>query len=179
MIRDLIFIDESWRPYHGLVGGSNARKSIAGYSEAAFGCKNCTRNCGYPERPVLLAVSCRPQPCLVMYNFMELLKAIRAETGLTQSAFAERLGVSTVLIAMLKTGQKEPTKKFVNNLAEKMNVMPQSIIPFVYSINKYNENDMSKLEKQLIKLGIKLQSELVKKKAKEHFKWTIDIRILG
>ncbi len=101
-----------------------------------------------------------------MYNFMELLKAIRAETGLTQSAFAEKLGVSTVLIAMLETGQKEPTKKFVNNLAEKMNVMPQSIIPFVYSVNKYNENDMSKLEKQLINLGMKLQGELVKKKAK-------------
>lgn len=101
-----------------------------------------------------------------MYNFMELLKAIRAETGLTQSAFAEKLGVSTVLIAMLETGQKEPTKKFVNNLAEKMDVLPQSIIPFVYNVNKYNEKDMSKLEKQLIKLGMKFQSELVKKKAK-------------
>lgn len=101
-----------------------------------------------------------------MYTFPELLKEIRHETGLTQSALAEKLGVSTVLIAMLETSQKEPTKKFVNNLAEKMNVMPQSIIPFVYSVNKYNENNMSKLEKQLIKLGMKLQSELVKKKAK-------------
>lgn len=166
MFRVFFVIDESWRPYNGLVGGSNARKSIAGYQEVAFGCKNCTRNCSYLEEPVLLAASCRPQPCLVMYNFIELLKAIRAETGLTQSAFAEKLGVSTILITMLETGQREPTKKFVNNLAEKMGVMPQSIIPFVYNINKYNESDMSKLEKQLIKLGMKLQAELIKKKAK-------------
>ncbi len=60
MVRDFSIIDESWRPYHGLVGGSNARKSIAGYSEATFDRKNCARNCGYPEGPVLLAVSCRP-----------------------------------------------------------------------------------------------------------------------
>lgn len=60
MIRVFSIIDESWRPYHGLAGGSNARKSIAGYSKVAFGCENCTRNCGHLERPVLLAVFCRP-----------------------------------------------------------------------------------------------------------------------
>ncbi len=102
----------------------------------------------------------------IMYTFPELLKEIRHETGLTQSAFAEKLNVSAVLVAMLETGQKEPTKKFVENLAHKMRVMPQSIIPFVYNINKYNEDYMSKLEKDLIKLGMKLQHDLIKKKAK-------------
>lgn len=101
-----------------------------------------------------------------MYTFSELLKAIRHETGLTQSAFARKLNVSAVLIAMLETGQKEPTKKFIENLANKMHVMPQSIIPFVYNINRYNEDHMSKLEKDLIKLGMKLQSDLIKKRAK-------------
>lgn len=101
-----------------------------------------------------------------MYTFPELLKEIRRETGLTQSAFAEKLNVSTVLVAMLETGQKEPTKKFVENIANKMRVMPQSIIPFVYNVNKYNENHMSKLEKDLVNLGMKLQRDLIKRKAK-------------
>ncbi len=60
MIRVFSKIDESWRPYHGLVGGNNVRKSIADYSEVTFDRKNCTRNCSYLEESVLLTVSCRP-----------------------------------------------------------------------------------------------------------------------
>ncbi len=60
MIRDISNVDESKRPYNGLVGGSNARKSIADRSEVTFDCENRTRDYNNSERSVLLAVSCRP-----------------------------------------------------------------------------------------------------------------------
>ncbi len=60
MTRDFSKVDESKRPYIGLVGGSNARQSITNHSEVAFVRKNCPRNYGNSERSVLLAVSCRP-----------------------------------------------------------------------------------------------------------------------
>lgn len=60
MIRDFSKVDESKRPYSGLVGGSNARKSVAGRPEVTFDYEDCSRNCSNSERLVLLAVSCRP-----------------------------------------------------------------------------------------------------------------------
>ena len=99
-----------------------------------------------------------------MYDFSELLKNIRKETGLTQSGLASKLEVSTILIAMIESGQKEPSKKFVEILAAKMEVSPRAIIPFVYSINKYSDD--SAFEKRLSQFGMNLQKQLISKKAK-------------
>lgn len=99
-----------------------------------------------------------------MYDFPQLLKAIRKETGLTQVELASRLGVSSALIAMVESGQKEPSKKFVQILAKKMKVSPRAIIPFVYSGNKYD--DGSAFEKRLTQFGMGLQKQLISKKAR-------------
>ena len=103
-----------------------------------------------------------------MYDFSELLKNIRKETGLTQSGLASKLEVSTILIAMIESGQKEPSKKFVEILAAKMEVSPRAIIPFVYSINKYSDD--SAFEKRLSQFGMNFQKQLISKKAKNILK---------
>ena len=103
-----------------------------------------------------------------MYDFPELLKNIRKETRLTQSGLASKLEVSTILIAMIESGQKEPSKKFVEVLAAKMEVSPRAIIPFVYSINKYSDDSV--FEKRLSQFGMNLQKQLISKKAKNILK---------
>lgn len=103
-----------------------------------------------------------------MFDFPELLKNIRKETGLTQSGLASKLGVSAILIAMIESGQKEPSKKFVEVLAAKMEVSPRAIIPFVYSTNKYSDD--SAFEKRLSQFGMNLQKQLISKKAKNILK---------
>lgn len=103
-----------------------------------------------------------------MFDFPELLKNIRKETGLTQSGLASKLGVSAILIAMIESGQKEPSKKFVEALATKMEVSPRAIIPFVYSANKYSDD--SAFEKRLSQFGMNLQKQLISKKAKNILK---------
>lgn len=103
-----------------------------------------------------------------MYDFPELLKNIRKETRLTQSALASKLGVSAVLIAMIESGQKEPSKKFVEILAVKMDVSPRAIIPFIYASNKYIDD--SPFEKRLSQFGMSLQKQLISKKAKNILK---------
>ncbi len=99
-------------------------------------------------------------------TFAELLKAIRNETGLTQAHFAEKIEVSAVLIAMLETGQKHPTKKFIEKLAHKMRVSPQSLLPFIVDSRECDACELSPVERRLIELGSKLQEELIKKKSK-------------
>lgn len=103
-----------------------------------------------------------------MYDFPELLRSIRKETKLTQSELASKLGVSAILIAMIESGQKEPSKKFVEILSSKMKVSPRAIIPFIYSTNKYSDN--SGFEKRLSQFGMSLQKQLIAKKAKNILK---------
>ena len=101
-----------------------------------------------------------------MYTFPELLKQIRKESNLTQEGLAEILGVSTILISMIETGQKEVSRNFVIKLADKMKVRPGSIIPFVFFDNSANNNDLTGPEKKLISFGEKLQKYLIKIKSK-------------
>lgn len=103
-----------------------------------------------------------------MYDFPELLKSIRKEANLTQSGLASKLGVSTILIAMIESGQKEPSKKFVETLAKKMDVSPKAIIPFIYSTNTYTEDSL--LEQKLMNFGMYLQQQLISRKAKNLLK---------
>lgn len=98
-----------------------------------------------------------------MYTFSELLKNIRQESGLTQKEFAEKLGVSKVLITKLESEAKEPSKKFVINLANKLKVNPMAIMPTILSEDIQEE---SSLEKKLINIIVNLQKVLIKKKAK-------------
>jgi len=100
-----------------------------------------------------------------MHTFPELLKKIRDEAGITQKELADRLKVSTVLIAMVETGQKDPSKKLITKLAKEMDVHPSSITPFIFS-DKALSAKQSGIEKHLIFWGEKLQRYLIKTKAK-------------
>jgi len=98
-----------------------------------------------------------------MKTFVEILKQIRKEAGLTQGALAKRIGVSTILISMVEAGQKEASKSLIVKLAKGMGVHPSSIAPFLF-ISK--ESQPSKLEKALISFGEKMQDVLIKEKSK-------------
>lgn len=101
-----------------------------------------------------------------MYSFPDLIKKIRDESGLTQKEFASILGVSTILIAMIESGQKEVSKNFILKLANKLKISPSSITPFLFLDKNSNNKKISQIEKSLIDLGEKLQNFLIKKKAK-------------
>ena len=101
-----------------------------------------------------------------MYKFSDLLKKIRTEAGLTQENLAHVLGVSTILIAMIETEQKQVSKKFIEILANKLDVHPSSITPFIFIEDNLDHDKLSKTEKTFISFGEKLQNFLVKTRAK-------------
>jgi len=101
-----------------------------------------------------------------MYTFPELIKKIRDEAGLTQAEFAKALGVSAVLITMVETGQKEVSKNLLLKLANRINVHPTSITPFLF-ISKDNPMEaVSGIEQTFIKWGEKMQMYLIKDRSK-------------
>lgn len=102
-----------------------------------------------------------------IYHFSKLLKEIRNEAGLTQKKLADKLGVSKVLVGMLESNMKEPSKKFVGSLASLLKVHPSVLMPFVTIDENEDYDSLSKLEKKLITLGVKLQNELIKNKSKK------------
>lgn len=101
-----------------------------------------------------------------MYTFPDLIKKIRSQAGLTQEELARVLDVSTVLISMIETGQKEVSKGFITRLAEKLEVRPGSIIPFVFS-EQEKPAKLSGIERTLVDLGEKLQDQLINVRAKK------------
>ena len=108
-----------------------------------------------------------------MYTFPQLLKEIRKESELTQEDFAKALNVSTVLISMIETGQKEVSKNLIVKLANKLEVQPSSITPFLFLSNDFQNGKISEIEKKFIGIGEKLQSHLIKTKSKNLKKYAI------
>lgn len=100
-----------------------------------------------------------------MYSFPILIKKIRTEAGLTQAEFAMELNVSPVLIAMVESGQKPVSKNLLEKLAERLKVHPASITPFLYGDN-VEQQELSRVEKQFLAIGIKLQEHLIKDRSK-------------
>ena len=101
-----------------------------------------------------------------MHTFSELIKKIRNEAGLTQAQFAKAMGVSTVLIAMIESGQKEVSKKLILRLAKEMDVHPSSITPFIFIDNSFNNRGVSKIEQPFIHWGEKIQKILIEDRSK-------------
>ncbi|MBI3818867.1 MAG: helix-turn-helix transcriptional regulator [Planctomycetes bacterium] len=101
-----------------------------------------------------------------MYTFPELLKQIRIEGNLTQEELARALNVSTVLISMIETKQKEVSKNFLEKLANSLEVRPSSIAPFVF-MEKNHMQELSNIERKLVAVGEKLQLYLIKTKSKK------------
>lgn len=101
-----------------------------------------------------------------MYTFPDLIKKIRDEAGLTQAEFAKALGVSAVLIAMVETGQKEVSKNLLIKIAELLNVHPSSITPFLFIDREKFSKDLSAIDKKFIEWGEKMQTHLIKDRAR-------------
>ncbi|MDP2655980.1 MAG: helix-turn-helix transcriptional regulator [bacterium] len=101
-----------------------------------------------------------------MYTFPVLLKKIRESADITQEEFASVLGVSTILVSMIETGQKDVSKNFILRLAERLGVRPNSVTPFLFIDENHDKRNFSKLDLSLIAIGEKLQDNLVKNKAK-------------
>jgi len=99
-----------------------------------------------------------------MYRFKDLFKRIREEAGLTQEQMGRALNVSTVLVSMVETGQKEASKKLVAKLAESLGVRASSILPFVAT--KDDEEMVTGVEKMLVEAAEKLQVHLIAVKSK-------------
>ena len=102
-----------------------------------------------------------------MYTFIDLLKKIRNEGNHTQEDFANLLDVSTVLIAMIETGQKKPSRAFIEKLASKLEVHPTSIMPFAFMDKDVDTRKFSKVERALVAVGEDLQDYLVNTKARK------------
>ncbi len=101
-----------------------------------------------------------------MYTFPELIKKIRKEAGLSQEEFATALDVSTVLIAMVETGQKEVSKNLLTRLAEKMDVHPASITPFLFIEKDKPLSSITLIERKFISWGEQMQEHLIQDRAK-------------
>lgn len=101
-----------------------------------------------------------------MLTFPELIRNIREEADLTQGQFAKALGVSTILISMIETGQKEVSKGFILRLAEIMDVHPSSITPFLFADHKFSSEKTGVIERKMIAFGEKIQEMLITKRAK-------------
>lgn len=101
-----------------------------------------------------------------MYNFPELIKKIRKEAGMTQAEFAKSIDASPVLIAMIESGQKEVSKKLLQKIADKLDVHPSSITPFLYGYEPSDPQSLSPIEKQFLSWGSKFQEQLIMKKSR-------------
>lgn len=101
-----------------------------------------------------------------MHTFPQLIKKIREEASLTQTELAGALGVSTVLITMVETGQKEVSKNLLLKLAELMDVHPASITPFLFTDGKNPLTKISSTERIFLTWSEKMQSLLIKKSSK-------------
>lgn len=101
-----------------------------------------------------------------MYTLSKLIKKIRNEACLTQAEFAKAIGVSTVLITMVETGQKDVSKKLIIKVARRLNVHPSSITPFLFIDKKGLNKNLSAIEKKFIEWGEKMQIHLIKNHAK-------------
>lgn len=101
-----------------------------------------------------------------MMTFPELIKNIRDEAGLTQGQFAEIFGVSTVLISMIESGQKEVSKNFLLKLSDKLNVHPSSITPFLFIDEGNPMKASNSIERWMLDFGERMQKLLIKDRAK-------------
>jgi transcriptional regulator with XRE-family HTH domain len=99
-----------------------------------------------------------------MQQFSAIVKMVRSETGLSQDTFAKKLGVSTIYISKIETGQKEASKQFLSRLADFVEVHPATLAPFLYTNQDVKKENLGAVEKLLIQLGDELQKKLIQKK---------------
>lgn len=105
-----------------------------------------------------------------MRKFSTFLKELRSSAWISQLQLANILDVSPLLITLIETGKKDPSKKFINNLAQKLEVKSASILPLL-SDETIDIDSLTGIEKKLIWLVDKLQLILIKKNAHRLLKY--------
>jgi transcriptional regulator with XRE-family HTH domain len=103
-----------------------------------------------------------------MSKFSDIVKTVRSQAGLSQSDFATKLGVSSIYISKIETGQKEASRKFVQKLAYFVGIHPATLAPFLFYNPDVKESELTSIERQLISLGEQLQQKLIKKRLDKH-----------
>lgn len=98
-----------------------------------------------------------------IYNFPKLLKFIRAESWLNQEQFADKLWVSMAIIGMYECWSREPSKKIINKLADKLQISRFSLAPFI-TTEVMDIEDLSSIEQKIVNVWTKLQMKLIQKK---------------
>ena len=61
-------------------------------------------------------------------DFAEKIKDLRAKTGLSQAAFATRIGISQAAVAAYEIGRREPTATMLATLAKGLGVPMEDLI---------------------------------------------------
>ncbi len=72
-----------------------------------------------------------------MNIFGENLKRIRAEKNITQLELSELLGIGKGYIAQIETGHRTSTLKFMNKIADALNVPLKNFFEEVTDENKF------------------------------------------
>lgn len=99
-----------------------------------------------------------------LYSFPSLLKHIRAKAWLTQEQFAKKLKVSTILIAQVETKKREPSKKLIIKLANKLNICAFSLMPFLDNKEILDIDSFNSFEKMIYSAWTRLQKDLIDKR---------------
>lgn len=58
------------------------------------------------------------------------IQKLRKQAGLTQEQLAEKAGVSLPYIGYIETGQKKPSLKVINKIAESLKVKVKDLFPY-------------------------------------------------
>lgn len=99
-----------------------------------------------------------------MKKFSTFLKELRSSAQISQEELAKIMELSTILITLLETDKKEPSKKFINKLAEKLDIKPASLLPLI-SDEDINIESLTGIEKKFISIVDDLQIYLIQKRA--------------
>lgn len=99
-----------------------------------------------------------------MRSANEIVKEVRLKSNLTQKEFAECFNVSEVLISKIEQGQKEVSKKFLEDLAYHLKVHPSALAPFLFLNKDIKKSELSSIERQVIDLGEKIQHKILRNK---------------
>ena len=71
-----------------------------------------------------------------MVRFGEVIQKYRKGTGLSQAAFAKRIGVASAYVSMLENNRKEPSLKLLRGIAKVLRIPVEVLFWEVVEIRK-------------------------------------------
>ncbi|AQY37865.1 helix-turn-helix transcriptional regulator [Bacillus thuringiensis] len=95
------------------------------------------------------------------------VKEIRAELKLSQSQFAESIGVSKSLISLIELGRKKPSVETINKIAKKGNISVD------YILGRTNNRSSSENEASEVKIELNTAVDRIEKLTEEQQRFII------